>query len=176
MHTRILFLAAGLTAAFAARAATFAPVDVLVYTRWNYVKPGTNGDGGGRAYHHHSTEAGAEQVQRYFTENGLTCLVTEDPSFFTSDAMKSLKLVMLCNCNHELFETDAQREAFYRFVENGGGLVATHSSSACERGSDRFRRLLGGSFERHYRKQQSVPVSHIDRTHTAMACMPENYV
>ena len=176
MHTKILLLAAGLSAAFAVRAASFDPVDVLVYTRWNYVKPGTAGDGGGRAYHHHSTEQGAEEVSRFFTANGLKCLVTENPSFFTSDAMKSLKLILLCNCNHELFETDAQREAFYSFVENGGGLVATHSSSACERGSERFRKLLGGAFERHYRKQQPVPFSHIDRTHAAMACMPEGYV
>ena len=79
MHTKILLLAAGLSAAFAVRAASFDPVDVLVYTRWNYVKPGTAGDGGGRAYHHHSTEQGAEEVSRFFTANGLKCLVTENP-------------------------------------------------------------------------------------------------
>ena len=185
-------LVAALLAASAVCAAEFKPVDVLVYTRWDWVKDQESGKvvkGGtyvlsksadgkvkrAKPFHHESTELGAEEVRRYFTANGLSCLVTDDPSFFTSDVMKRLKLVMLCNCNHELFDTDAQREAFYKYVENGGGLVATHSSSACERGSERFRGFLGGAFERHYR-QQPVPFSHIDRTHPAMAHFPKDYV
>ncbi|MBO7683104.1 MAG: ThuA domain-containing protein [Kiritimatiellae bacterium] len=156
--------------------------DVLVYTRWQYVKNQKTGevakDGTApwaKAYHHASTEQGAEEVRRYFTANGLKCLVTDDPSVFTSGAMKKFKAVMLCNCNHELFENAAQREAFYKYVENGGGLVATHSSSACERGDRRFRDFLGGAFERHYRSQP-VKFSRTDRTHPAMAMFPEGYV
>ena len=175
---------AGLFSATAVCAAEFAPVDVLIYTRWDYVKNEKTGivaKGGTygknrKPYHHLSTEQGAEEVRRYFTANGLKCLVTDDPAFFTSDAMKTLRLVMLCNCNHEIFDTDAQREAFYSFVENGGGLLATHSSSACERGSERFRKFLGGSFERHYSAHQPVPFRHADRSHPAMACVPKGYV
>ena len=115
-------------------------------------------------------------MRRCFTANGLKCLVTDDPAFFVSDAMKTLRCIMLCNCNHELFATDAQREAFYAFVENGGGLLVTHSASACERGSKRFRDFLGGSFERHYRKHQPVPFRHADRSHPAIACLPNGYV
>ena len=161
----------------------FEPVDVLVYTRWQWVKNQKTGEVAksgtapwAKAYHHESTEQGAEEVRRYFTANGLKCLVTDDPTFFTSGAMKSLKLVLLCNCNHELFVTDAQREAFYSFVQGGGGLLAVHSSSACERGSKRFREFLGGSFERHYRKHQPVPFRHADRSHPAIACLPKDYV
>lgn len=164
-------------------AADFKPADVLVYTRWQYMKNRQTGEVAKRGtapwakvYHHKSTEQGAEEVRRYFTANGLSCLVTDDPAVFTSDAMKTFKAIMLCNCNHELFANDAQREAFYRYVENGGGLVATHSTSACERGSERFRRFLGGAFERHYAKHQTVPSTRIDRTHPAMACLPEGHV
>ncbi len=173
-------------AAFAASVmavAAFEPADVLVYTRWQWVRNQKTGEvakGGtapwAKAYHHESTEQGAEEVRRYFTANGLTCLVTDDPAVFVSDAMKKFRCVMLCNCNHELFETDAQREAFYSFVERGGGLLVTHSASACERGSKRFRDFLGGSFERHYRKHQPVPFRHADRSHPAIACLPADYV
>ena len=166
----------------AAATAAFAPADVLVYTRWQYVKNQETGEVAksgtapwAKAYHHESTEQGAEEVRRYFTANGLKCLVTDDPAVFESDAMKSFKAVMLCNCNHELFANGAQREAFYKYVENGGGLVATHSSSACERGSERFRKFLGGSFERHYH-QQPVKFSRTDATHPAMAMFPKGYV
>ena len=152
-------------------------VDVLVYTRWQWVKNQKTGEVVAKgAYHHASTEQGAEEVRRYFTANGLTCRVTDDPAFFTSDAMKKLKCIVLCNCNHELFAADAQREAFYSFVKNGGGLLAIHSSSACERGSKRFRDFLGGSFERHYGKHQAVPFRHADRSHPAIACLPKGYV
>ncbi len=177
MKSKFVLLAACMASAVMALAAEFKPADVLVYTRWQYVKNQKTGKVVVKgAYHHESTEQGAEEVRRYFTANGLSCLVTDDPSFFTSDAMKSLKLIMLCNCNHELFADDAQREAFYSWVEKGGGLLVTHSASACERGSKRFRDFLGGSFERHYAKHQSVPFSHADRTHPAMACMPADYV
>ena len=178
-----IVLMAAVAAGATLMAAEFKPADVLVYTRWQYVKNQATGEvkKGGfdkrtRPFHHKSTEQGAEEVRRYFTANGLSCLVTDDSAVFTSDAMKTFKAIMLCNCNHELFENAEQREAFYKYVENGGGLVATHSSSACERGDKRFRDFLGGAFERHYSKQQTVPSTRIDRTHPAMACLPEGHV
>lgn len=185
----VVFLAAGLNP-FTADAqrvdtASSGSVDVLIYTRWDFAKDAKTGKGvkGGiygprklKPYLHDSTYQGAEETRRYFTANGFRCLVTEDPAFFTSDAMKSLKLIMLCSCNHELFDTDAQREAFYAFVKKGGGLLAVHSSSACERGSERFRKFLGGAFERHYAKHQRVPFRRADRSHPAIACLPADYV
>ena len=183
MKAKTILFAAAAAASLGIFAADFKPADVLVYTRWDYVKNQKTGEvaKGGTApwakpYHHESTEQGAEEVRRYFTANGYKCLVTDDPAVFVSDAMKSFKLVMLCNTNHELFDTDAQREAFYKFVENGGGLLATHCASANERGSKRFRDFLGGAFERHYAAHQKIPFSNVDRSHPAMACMDEGYV
>lgn len=161
-----------------AGAAEFAPADVLVYTRWQYVLNPKTGKGevSSEAYHHESTELGAEEIRRYFTANGYQCLVTDDPAVFTSAAMAKVRCIVLACTNHELFNTAAEREAFYGFVKRGGGLLAIHSASANERGQARFREFLGGAFERHYELQQSVPFLHVDRTHPAMACMPEDYV
>ncbi len=183
MKARYIVFAAAAAASHVMCAADFKPADVLVYTRWDHVKNQKTGevkkggfDAKTRPYHHESTEQGAEEVRRYFTANGYSCLVTDDPAVFVSDAMKTFKLVMLCNTNHELFDTAAQREAFYRFVENGGGLLATHCASANERGSKRFRDFLGGAFERHYAARQKIPFSNADRSHPAMACMDKDYV
>ena len=172
-----MFIALAACSAAMNLAAAFAPADVIVYTRWKYVRNPQTGEVVAKgAFHHESTEVGAEEVRRYFTANGLSCLVTDDPAVFTSEAMKKVRCILLCATNHELFDTDAQREAFYKFVENGGGLVATHSASANERGKQRFRDFLGGSFERHYAAHQSVPFTHADRTHPAIACLPADYV
>jgi len=163
--------------ALGAVAAEFHPADVLVYTRWQYVRNPETGEVVAKgAYHHESTEAGAEEIRRYFTANGLSCLVTDRPEVFTSEAMKKVRCIVLACTNHELFKTDAEREAFYAFVANGGGLVALHSASANERGRERFRDFLGGAFERHYAIQQKVPFAHADRSHPALACVPEDYV
>ncbi len=158
-------------------AADFTPADVLVYTRWQHVKNPKTGEVVPKgAFHHQSTEVGAEEIRRYFTANGLSCLVTDQPAVFTSDAFKKVRCIVLACTNHELFENDAQREAFYSFVEKGGGLLAIHSASANERGQDRFRHFLGGSFHHHYADHQSVPFRHADRTHPAIACLPADYV
>ena len=158
-------------------AADFKPADVLVYTRWQYVKnPQTGQVVKKGAFHHTSTEAGAEEIRRYFTANRFSCLVTDNPAVFVSPAMKKIRCVVFACTNHEQFETDAQREAFYDFVKRGGGVLALHSASANERGQKRWRDFLGGSFERHYSIMQSVPFTHIDRTHPAMACLPAGYV
>ena len=121
MNMKALMFAAVVATGATLVAAEFKPADVLVYTRWQYVKNQQTGEvakGGtvpwSKPYHHESTEQGAEEVRRYFTANGLSCLVTDDPAVFTSGAMKTFKAIMLCNCNHELFENAAQREAFYK--------------------------------------------------------------
>jgi len=177
MKMRIGLMIGACCLALGAMAAEFKPADVLVYTRWQYVKNPKTGEVVAKgAFHHESTEVGAEEIRRYFTANGLSCLVTDQPEVFTSPAMKKVRCIVLANTNHELFKTAAEREVFYKFVENGGGLLALHSASANERGDQRFRNFLGGSFERHYAIQQSVPFTHVDRTHPAMACMPKNYV
>lgn len=184
--TRRLVLAAFIAAAGAwtALAAPAKPVDVLIFTRWDHVRNPATGEvrkggfPGGRLkpYLHHSTAQGAEEIRRYFTANGYSCRVTDDPAFFTSPSMKTLKCIVLACTNHELFDTDAECEAFYSFIKNGGGLLAIHSASANERGKTRFREMLGGAFERHYAIQQAVPFRRVDRSHPAMACLPADYV
>ena len=172
-----LLTAAALCALSLPLLAADAPAKVLVYTRWKWVKNQQTGavvDKG--AFHHTSTEAAADEISKYFNANGYPCLVTDDPAVFLSDAFKSIKCVVFAVTNHEQFQTDAQREAFYSFVENGGGVVAIHSASANERGSKRWRDFLGGAFERHYVKHQSVPFKHADRSHPAIACLPPDYV
>ena len=173
-----LSLVAALAFAPAAFAAAFEPADVLVYTRWQYrLDPKTGVVAPQGAYHHFSTEVGAEQVRRYFGEKGYSCLVTDDPAVWTSDALGKAKCIFFLNTLHEQFDSAAQREAFYSAVSNGTGVVVTHSSSWNEHGdASRWRDFLGGFFERHYRRRQPVPFRHVDRTHPAFAFFPADYV
>ena len=178
MKKPLLAIAAALALASAVFADAFAPADVLVYTRWKHVwNPNTKTVTPKGAYHHLSTEAGAEQVRQYFGERGLSCLVTDDPAVWDSDAFKKAKCVFFLNTQHEQFATDAQRDRFYAAVSNGLGVVVTHSSSWNEHANPgRWRDFLGGFFSYHYGRQQPVPFRYADRTHPAFAFFPKDYV
>jgi type 1 glutamine amidotransferase len=162
----------------AAYAADFKSADVLIYMRWKYVwnsKTGIVTPKG--AYHHVSTEIGAEHVRKYFEQRGYSCLVTDNPEVWTSDALKKAKCIFFLNTQHEQFDTKEQREAFYSAVSNGTGVVVTHSSSWNERADrKRWRDFLGGFFSYHYKPQQPVPFTRVDRTHPAFSFFPEDYV
>ncbi len=178
MRRSVFAAMAALALAPAAFADAFQPADVLVYTRWKYVWDAKAGVAAPRgAYHHVSTEVGAEQVRRYFGEKGYSCLVTDDPAVWESDAFRKAKCVFFLNTQHEQFANDAQRNAFYSAVSNGLGVVVTHSSSWNEHSHpDRWRDFLGGFFSYHYRRQQPIPFTHADRTHPAFAFFPKDYV
>ena len=178
MRRSVLAAVAALALAPAAFADSFQPADVLVYTRWKYVwNAKTRVAVPKGAYHHLSTEIGAEQVRRYFGDKGYSCLVTDDPAVWDSDAFKKAKCVFFLNTQHEQFANDAQRSAFYAAVSNGLGVVVTHSSSWNEHSHPQlWRDFLGGFFSYHYRRQQPVPFTHVDHTHPAFAFFPEDYV
>ena len=175
MNTSLRNLLA-LAALLPALVASAAP-DVVVYSRWKHVRnPKTGEVKAEGAFHHASTEAAAERIGAYFRAHGLTCLQTDAPDVFTSADFPSVKCVVFAVTNHEQFETDAQRAAFYSWARNGGGVVALHSASANERGRKEWREFLGGAFSYHYVKHQSVPFTHVDRAHPAIACLPADYV
>ena len=153
------------------------PFDVLVYTRWKWhrgVKTGAVGPAG--SYHHFSTETEAGEIARYFTEKGRKVKVTDDPEVFRTAAFRRCPCTVFACANEELFETAAQRRAFYDWAKAGGGTLAVHSASNCEVGRAEWREFLGGVFLFHYPGQMPILFTHADRSHPAMACFPSDYV
>ena len=180
MNMRIAIIA---VAAFAALAsfADFTPpegdFDVLIYTRWKYVHDWKTGKVVPKgAYHHHSTEAGAVEIDRYFKSKGYRTFVTDDPKVFDLPAFARCKCTVFQCSNHEQFETEAQRKAFYAWAKAGGGTLAIHSASANERRRKEWLEFLGGAFRFHYPKHLPVPFKGADRSHPAIACLPADYV
>ena len=69
--------------------------------------------------------------------------------------------------NNEAFDTDAQREAFQRYIRSGGGFAGIHSASGSERSWPWFHQMLGGQFNRHP-KLQPFQIEVKDREHPAV--------
>lgn len=139
----------GLAALFLGGAgASAAEKKVLVYTR-NFV---TNGKG----FVHDNIQSSVEAIRKMGSENGFAVNVSDDPNVFTDANLKQYKALVFANSNNEAFENDAQRDAFKRYIQRGGGFVGIHSASGSERAWPYFWSVLGGRFVRHPKMQKFV--------------------
>ncbi len=154
------------------------PYDVLLYTRWKWHRDGKTGAVAPKgSYHHFSTEVGAGEMARYFTDKGLVVKVTDDPGVFLTAGFRACRRMVFACSNEEQFETEAQRRAFYAWAKAGGGTLVLHSASNCEIGSADWREFLGGTFLFHYPKRMPAPFAGLaDRSHPAISALPEDYV
>jgi type 1 glutamine amidotransferase len=139
---------------------------VLVYTR-NFV---TNGTG----YVHDNIQSSVEAIRKMGAGNGFTVDVSDDPTVFTGANLKQYGALIFSNSNSEAFENDAQREAFRKYIQTGGGFVGIHSASGSERDWPYFWSVLGGKFLRHPRFQKFI-VRVKDASHPATKDLPATF-
>jgi type 1 glutamine amidotransferase len=146
-----------------------APADrkkILVYTR-NYV---TNGKG----FVHENIPYSIDAIKKIGAENGFDVDASDDPTVFRPENLKQYSAIVFSNSNNEAFETQAQRDAFRRYIRGGGGFVGIHSASGSEREWPWFWALLGGKFNRHP-KIQRFEVRVVDSNHPATRDLPSKF-
>ena len=73
--------------------------------------------------------------------------------------------------NNEVFTDNAQRLAFRRYIQSGGGIVGLHSVVGTERNWEWFKMLIGGRFVWHP-KYQKLAINKLDGSHVSMEGMP----
>jgi type 1 glutamine amidotransferase len=141
--TRRGFLAGtALQVSLAAASAQPAASRILVYTR------------NGKGYVHDNIASSVAAIRKMGSENGFAVETGDDPAVFTDATLKTYKAVVFSNSNNEAFTSDAQRDAFERYIKAGGGFAAIHSASGSERHWPYFWSILGGSFLRHPKFQE----------------------
>lgn len=129
---------------------------MLIYTH--------NGEG----YVHDNIKASTDALLKIGKENNLQMSVSEDPEFFTESKLENLDLIIFNNTNNEAFYSDAQREAFRSFIENGGAFVGIHISTGSERDWPWFWKMQGGKFRSHP-EFQSFDIHVIDDSYPSTA-------
>ena len=100
--------------------------------------------------------------------------LSEDPAVFVSDSLLHYDALIFSNTNNETFDTEAQRQGFVSYIEQGGGFVGIHSASGSERNWPWFSKLLGGKFARHA-PRQDFSVKIIDPSHPSTAFLPATW-
>lgn len=128
------------------------PVHILIYTR--------NGEG----YVHDNIPASVRGIRALCMKRGYTVDATDNSAMFTDESLARFDCIIFSNTNNEVFDTEAQRKAFRRYINKGGGFVGIHSASGTERQWPWFWAMLGGKFVRHP-KYQSFTLKVIDPAH-----------
>jgi type 1 glutamine amidotransferase len=132
---------------------------VLVYTK--------NGTG----FVHDNIAATVKCIQQLGMANGFKVDVSDDPAIYTDQNLKQYTLLIFASTNNSVFDTDAQRLAFRRYIEAGGGFVGIHSAVGTERNWTWFKQMLGGSFAWHP-PHQKFTVKFIDPSHPSVQSLP----
>ncbi|WP_420150268.1 ThuA domain-containing protein [Spirosoma sp.] len=135
-------------------------VNVLVYTK------------NGKGYVHDNIPNAIACIQKLGAQHGFRVDTSDQPTVFTEDNLKKYTLLIFPSTNNDVFDTDAQRLAFRRYIEAGGGFVGIHSVMGTERNWTWFKRMLGGTFAWHP-KFQKFKVEVINSSHPSMKNVPK---
>lgn len=134
-------------------------VKVLVYTK------------NGKGYVHDNIPSAVKCIQKLGADNGFKVDVSDDPGVYTEENLKQYTMLVFTSTNNDVFDTDAQRLAFRRYIQAGGGFIGIHSVTGTERKWTWFKQMLGGTFAWHA-KNQKFQVKIIDPSHVTMKGLP----
>ncbi len=135
-------------------------VKVLVYTK------------NGKGYVHENVPYAVRCIEKLGQQYGFKVDTANDASVMTEANLKQYTLLIFPSTNNDVFDTDAQRLAFRRYIEAGGGFVGIHSVTGTERNWKWFKMMLGGTFAWHA-KFQKFKVKVIDPAHPSMQGLPK---
>jgi uncharacterized protein len=135
-------------------------ISILVFTKV--------GDGG---FVHKSIPASVEALKLLGKENGFNVDVTDDPELFTDDNLKKYSALVFANTNNDVFYNEGQKIALKRYIQAGGGFVGIHIALGTERNWEWYKRMIGGTFDRHP-PYQTFNVITIDNSHPSTRNLP----
>ncbi len=134
-------------------------VKVLVYTK------------NGKGYVHDNIPYAVKAIQEFGRKYGFKVDTSANPTVMAEANLKQYTMLIFPSTNNDVFDTDAQRLAFRRYIEAGGGFVGIHSVTGTERKWEWFKMMLGGTFLWHARFQKFT-VRVINTGHLSMKGTP----
>jgi len=136
------------------------PRNVVVYTR-------TLG------FRHDSIPVASAAVRDLAAREGLSVLVTEDPSAFTADRLRGILAVVFLHTTGEVLDRAGQ-DALQGYIRGGGGFLGIHSAADTGHAWPWYLDLLGAEFVRHPAIQAATLLRQ-DALHPATASLPDRW-
>lgn len=157
-----LFIACKTQKETAASNVNWQKMKVFVYTK------------NGKGYVHDNIPSAVKCIRELGRQNGFAVDVSDDPAKFTDDNLKQYNALIFTSTNNDVFDTDAEKLALMHYIEAGGGFVAIHSVTGTERNWPWFKRLVGGTFERHAKHQPFTEIV-IDHNNPSTSFLPNTW-
>lgn len=98
--------------------------------------------------HIDAIEAGIPAIIELGAKNGFGVDTTEDAGKFTEENLRKYRAVIFLNVSGEVF-TMAERTAFQRYIQSGGGFVGIHAPVDAERTWPWYGQMIGAYFRSH---------------------------
>ena len=161
LRATVLFAALLLALAVPATASPAAAFRVLVFSK-------TTG------FRHDSIPAGIAAIRQLGQQNDFTVDATEDDTKFTDTNLAQYAAVIFLSSTGDPVGTQAEKDAFQRYISRGGGYVGIHAASDSEYNWSWYGQLVGAYFKQHP-AQQNALVKVEDRNHPSTQGLPAQY-
>ncbi|MGN6181578.1 MAG: ThuA domain-containing protein, partial [Mucilaginibacter sp.] len=124
-------------------------------------------------YHHASIAAGVKAIEKLGAENDFGVDSTTDSRKFTYENLKRYAAVIFLSTTHDVLD-EAQKKAFIRYIQSGGGFVGVHAATDTEYGWQWYGNLVGAYFDSHPAQQEAV-IDVQDTTNMATSFLPRHW-
>jgi len=109
-------------------------------------------------YHHESIPAGIQLIKKLGKANHFDVDTTADSTYFKENNLKKYAAVIFLNTSGNVLDT-AQKIAFVRYIEAGGGYVGIHCASSTEKDWTWYGQLVGAVFTQHPEPQTGTVIT-----------------
>jgi cytochrome c len=124
-------------------------------------------------FRHSSIPNAIAAIQGLGTQHTFAVDPTEDATIFTDSALAKYQVVIFALTTGDVL-TDAQQDAFVRFIRSGRGYVGVHSASDTEHDWPWYGGLVGAYFAGHGAIEPAT-LTVADRPHPATAGLPAQW-
>ena len=108
-----------------------------------------------KGFHHASIADGIIAIKKLGLANGFEVDTTTNVNLFTTENLSKYKaLVFLSPTGSNVF-SDEQKQAFKKYINNGGGFVGIHAATDCNYEWEWYGRMVGGYFISHPKVQNA---------------------
>jgi PKD repeat protein/glucose/arabinose dehydrogenase len=141
------------------------PFDVLVFSRTTGFR------------HESAINAGRTAIPQMGAAEGFNVQLSEDQTLFTDAGLRPFEVVVFLNTDGEGILNGAQRNAFERWTQRGGGIVSIHADANADRNWAWKGDMMGGAWFLNHpsgaQQFQQATVNVVDTEHPATRDLPQ---
>ena len=126
-------------------------------------------------FRHDSIPAGIAAIQQLGTQNNFAVDATEDDTKFTDTNLAQYAAVIFLSATGDPVSTQAEKDAFQRYIQHGGGFVGIHAASDSGTTWPWYGQLVGAYFKQHPAIQQAT-VKIEDPAHPSTTGLPTSWI